>query len=204
MTGLEKIIGQIESEGSAAAEEKIECAKKQADEILNAARVECEQIKKQEQTKREIMKNTLLGRIDSAVDMDRRTALLRAKQQLIADVIDKAYEQIANADVDVYFALMEKMLRSYAEPQSGKIYFSKADIERMPADFKAKIDLIAKEKGGSLELVDACREIDNGFVLVYEGTGGDTSIEENCTLKAMFEVQKEELQDIVHKKLFTS
>ncbi len=204
MTGLEKIIGQIESEGNAAAGEKIENARKQAEEILSCTREECEQIKKDEQAKRESIKKSLLGRIDSAIDMDRRTALLRAKQQMIAEVIDKAYEQIANASDDVYFALMERMLRAYAEPQNGKIYFSKADCSRMPADFKAKIDLIAKERGGSLELVDAYREIENGFVLVYEGTGADTSIEENCTLKAVFEVQKEELQDIVHKKLFAS
>lgn len=204
MTGLEKIISQIESEGSAAANEKIEQAKKLAQEIIDAAGAECERMKREEQAKRESQKATLESRIDSAVDMQRRTAVLQAKQQMISEVIAKAYEQIASADAATYFALMEKLLKSYAEPLAGKIYFSKADVARMPADFKAKIDLIAKENGGSLELMDAVRDIENGFVLVYEGTGADTSIEENCTLQAVFEVQKEELQDIVHKILFAS
>ncbi len=35
--------------------------------------------------------------------------------------------------------------------------------------------------------------IDNGFILAYGG------IEENCTIRAMFDAKRDELSDIVHR-----
>ena len=41
------------------------------------------------------------------------------------------------------------------------------------------------------------RDIPNGFVLVYGG------VEENCTLKAMFEAKRDELADKVNHLIFS-
>ena len=41
------------------------------------------------------------------------------------------------------------------------------------------------------------KNIENGFVLVYGG------IEENCTLRAMFDAKRDELSDKVHRMLFS-
>ena len=40
------------------------------------------------------------------------------------------------------------------------------------------------------------KDMDGGFVLVYGG------IEENCTIRAMFDAKRDELSDIVHRLLF--
>jgi len=202
--GLEKIISQIEIEGNAAAGEKIEAAKKQAEQILTSAREECEKIEAEEAARRRNAKASLESRIDSSMDMERRTAILAAKQEMITDILERAYHYIVFENTDAYFALLEKLLAGYVQPQEGEIYLCREDRERMPAGFVQRIAMTAQQKGGSLKLMDADRKIDHGFILVYPGTGEGTSIEENCTVRAVMEMQKEELQDIVHKILFAS
>ena len=56
---------------------------------------------------------------------------------------------------------------------------------------------IAAGKGGSLKVSRETRDIPNGFVLVYGG------VEENCTLKAMFEAKRDELADKVNHLIFS-
>ena len=66
----------------------------------------------------------------------------------------------------------------------------------MPADFEKKIEAAAQENGGSLTLQKEPKEIPDGFILVYGG------VEENCTLKALFDAKKDQLQDRVNEMLF--
>ena len=59
--------------------------------------------------------------------------------------------------------------------------------------------LAAKKKGGSLELTETVPDgMDGGFILTYGG------IEENCTIKALFDARREELSDKVNRQLFTA
>ena len=55
---------------------------------------------------------------------------------------------------------------------------------------------LAGKPGASLTLDEAPRDIDGGFVLIY----GD--IEENCSFEALFDAQKDRLQDEVRALLF--
>ncbi len=67
----------------------------------------------------------------------------------------------------------------------------------MPVGFGKEIEEIALAKGGKLTVAGAGRDnIDNGFILAYGG------IEENCTIRAMFDAKRDELSDIVHRLLF--
>lgn len=204
MTGLEKMISQIEEESRAAAQEKTDAAKEQAKALLEATKAQCAQMEAQAEAKRQKTRAFMEERVESSMELRHRTALLAAKQQLIAEVMEHAYEQIAQAEPTQYFALLKKALQRYAQPGKGQIYFSQTDLDRMPEDFRQSIGQAAAAKGGSLELMPSTREVENGFILVYEGTGNDTSIEENCTLRALFAAEKEQLQDIAYKKLFHS
>ena len=67
----------------------------------------------------------------------------------------------------------------------------------MPADFRAGIGKISKAKGGSLKICRQEKGIEGGFVLAYGG------IEENCTLRAMFDAKRDELSDEAHRLLFS-
>ena len=66
----------------------------------------------------------------------------------------------------------------------------------MPKGFEAEMEKAAQKKGGSLKLSSEAKEMDGGFILVYGG------VEENCTIRAMFDAKRDELSDKVYRILF--
>ena len=180
MSGLEKMKRQILEEADHSAEAEIEKAKAKAEELLEAAKAEAdaaaEKILEQSEADIEI----LMERSASSCDMYRKKAMLKAKQEVIREVLEKAYEKIQELDAQEYFEMAEKLLAKYVLAQEGEVYFSKKDLERMPEGF------VSQET----------RQIDGGFILVYGG------IEENCTIKALFDAKRDELSDKVHSLLF--
>ena len=196
MTGLDKITSQIQEEAEASAKERIEAAQKEAEQILADAKAACEAMEKEASDKAAALKTVQDGRIHSAAEQKRKTALLKAKQEIIAEIIGSAYQTLKEEDTASYFLTMEKLVKTYALADKGEIYFSAADLGRMPADFEKKIEVAAQEIGGSRTLKKEPKEIPDGFILVYGG------VEENCTLKALFDAKKDQLQDRVNEMLF--
>ena len=183
MTGLEKMKSQILDEAKATADSKIQEAENQAKEILDTATQEAAKAADGISQKSAAEIANYKERVASSIDLKKRTEILKAKQEVIAEVLEKAYETVCAMDTESYFALLEKMLDKYALAQEGEIYFSAADRERMPDGFAAKIEAAAKARGGSLKFV-------------YGG------VEENCTIRAMFDAKKDELSDCVYQLLF--
>lgn len=130
------------------------------------------------------------------MDMQRRQALLGAKQAVIGEVLDEAYRAVMDLDDGSYFKLLEKLLEKHVLPGDGEICFSAEDLRRMPEGFEEKISRIAAAKGGSLKVSDRPAQMDGGFLLVYGG------IEENCTIRAVFDAGREEMSDRVNRMLF--
>lgn len=197
MTGLEKMKNQILDEAKSLAEAKVSDAENQAQEILEAAKAEAAKTAAGISQKSEADVANYKERIASSIDLQRRTRVLSAKQEVIAEVLNKAYEKLKAMETADYFAMMMKILDKYVLAQVGEIYFSQADVNRMPADCRAEIEKIAKAKGGSLKICSQEKGIEGGFVLAYGG------IEENCTLRAMFDAKRDELSDEAHRLLFS-
>ena len=196
MRGIEKIaaqiIGEAEEKKAAIYEEiqhKIDELNAKTDEEIKA---ELERIN--DDTLRE--EGTLEELAGLAAQQKRRQAALSAKQEVIGEIINEAYERLLNLEDEKYFAVIKKMLEDNVLSEKGEIIFSARDRQRMPKDFEDVIKNVAFEKGGELVMSDEIRSIDGGFVLVYGG------IEENCTFKAMLETSREELHDMVNGKLF--
>ena len=196
MRGIEKIaaqiIGEAEEKKAAIEEEiqhKIDELNAKTDEEIKA---ELERIN--EDTLRE--EGTLEELAGLAAQQKRRQAALSAKQEVIGEIINEAYERLLNLEDEKYFAVIKKMLEDNVLSEKGEIIFSARDRQRMPKGFEDVIKNVAFEKGGELVMSDEIRSIDGGFVLVYGG------IEENCTFKAMLEASREELHDMVNGKLF--
>lgn len=197
MTGLDKMKSQILDEAKAAADEKIQAAKAEAEAILEAAKAEAAKKELSISQKSETEVKNYKERIASSIDLQRRTKILEAKQEIIADVLDKAYASLTGMEQKEYFDMLLKLVDKYALPQEGELYFSSEDLKNMPAGYEAEVKKRAAAKGGSLEISKEGRNIENGFVLAYGG------IEENCTLKAMFDAKRDELSDKVHHLLFS-
>ena len=194
MAGLDKIKSQILDEAKVTADAKIEDAKAQAEQMKLKAQEEGARQADTILKKSEADTASQKERVKSAIDLQRRTRLLEAKQEMIAEIIEKA---VINLAPDDYYQMLLSILEAYILPQEGEIYFSVKDLENMPVGFGKEIEEIALAKGGKLTVAGAGRDnIDNGFILAYGG------IEENCTIRAMFDAKRDELSDIVHRLLF--
>ena len=196
MSGLEKIIGQIDAQAKADAAELLRDARADAEELRSQAQTGCraELAQIQERSTRDIA--ACRARAASALEQQRRMALLQTKQEIIGQMLQSALHTLQAEPADAYFAAVEKLVERFARPQAGQIVFSQQDLDRMPENFAARLNAIAQEKGGALTLAPAGQVVGGGFILVYGG------IQENCTVPALFEARKEELQDLVHKQLF--
>ena len=160
MTGLEKMKSQILDEAGKAADVKVAEAKAQAEELIQAARTEAAREAESISRKSEAEVANYKERAASSMDLQKRSRILEAKQAVIAEVLDKAYEKVSTMEKDEYFSMLLKLVGKYALAQDGEICFSAKD-------------------------------------LVYGG------VEENCTLKAMFEAKRDELADKVNHLIFS-
>lgn len=196
MTGLEKIVEQILEDANARSDEILAAADKEAAKIIDEAKIDAARMKTQSDEKRSMEKKSGELRAQSSADLKKRQTILKAKQEIIGGIIEKAYDRIINMDDKEYFSMMEKLVAANASSKSGEICLSARDLKRKPADFDKNIADIAAECGGSLKVSKTAVSIDGGFVLVYGG------IEENCSVKAMFDANRERLADKVNSLLF--
>lgn len=184
MAGLDKMKSQILNEAKAAADAKTAKANAEAEDILSQAKAEAEKRQSSISQKSASEVANYKERVVSSIDLQRRTKILGAKQEMIAAVLDKAYETVTSLGDKEYFELILKMLGKYALSQEGEIFFSANDLKRMPTGFEQDAQQKAQANGGSLKVSRKGMNIENGFVLVYGG------IEENCTLRAMFDAER--------------
>ena len=194
MTGLEKIVKQIQDEAQQAAEESIAQAKAQAQEILERAQLQAQAQVEAIQQKAESDLANAKAAAQSAAELTRRRAILAAKQELIGETIDAAQKAIYQLPAADYFDLILRMVEKFSLPQAGEISFSAADLARLPEGFESRLEKAAK---GALKRSDLPCSIDGGFVLTYGG------VEENCSIEALFYAAREDLQDKVHTLLFS-
>lgn len=196
MSGLDKIKSQILEEAECTANAYLADAAARAEKITAEAKAEVQAETERMQQKSEAAVKNYAERVASSCDMQRKKAVLKAKQEVISQVLEKAYEKVVELPEEAYFDLMRKMLEKYAQPADGEIVLSVADAERMPEGFDKEIQKIAEAKGGKLKVSDETKEMEGGFILVYGG------IEENCTIRSMFDAKRDELSDQVQKLLF--
>ena len=139
MTGLDKMKSQILDEAKKAAEEKISEANAQADEMIRLAKEDAAKQTESIQKKAEEDVANYQERMVSSIDLQKRTKILAAKQEVIAEVLEKAYEKVKAMSEEEYFSMLLKMVEKYALPQEGEICFSAADLARLPDGFEAKV-----------------------------------------------------------------
>lgn len=196
MAGLEKIMGQILDDARYEADSMLRTVEQEVLAIEDQAKKETDKIVEKILKKSEAEVALHLQKVQSGSELAKRKELLKAKQEIIADILRKSADYLSNLPTEEYFKFMERILNAYVQQEVGEICFSEKDLKRMPADFPAKVKAIANKKGGSLIISKQTRPVENGFVLVYG------MIEENCTISAMFDAKKEDLQDLLNRFLF--
>lgn len=196
MSGLDKMTQQILQEAQEQADQLLIDAKEDAQKAVEQARQECEVWEQKAHVSLEKELDEFRARAASSRDLERRRAVLEAKQEIIADMIEKTCERMRQAGVEEYFETLRRMFEKFCHGEDGQMYLSAEDLARVPQEFRDLVEKIAAEKGGSIELQDVPGRIPDGFLLVYGG------IEENCTFEAVIESDRSRLQDQVNKMLW--
>lgn len=192
MTGLEKIIKEIEKDAESKANAVLAEANKKADKIISDAKNEAREKADSIAAAAKIREKDIIERGKSADELNLKKQVLLKKQEIITDIIKEAENRLNALDDTEYFDILISMAKKFALDKSGDMILSKKDKERMPSDFETKL----KSGCPKLSVSDNTAKIDGGFILSYGG------IEENCTFKALFESNIEILQDKVHTLLF--
>ena len=196
MAGIDNLVNQILQEATQKADDLIAQGKEKADEIARQAAAESEKLSQASMQAAQKGVKDLAERAKSQSALRRRQALLATKQEIIDEIIDKAYKKLETQDDAEYFSMIAALAEKAARSGDGEICFNREDMERIPADFAAKIEKIAAAKGGSLKISSVPAKIRSGFILSYGG------IEENCTLDSIFAEKKDALRDLVNSILW--
>lgn len=196
MAGIDNITKEILQEARTQAESILEEARRKAETIVADAVSEAAARTAEAKVRSDHEVAEYGKRVLSQIDMQKKQAILAGKQEIISDIIGKAQEKLQQQDDASWQDMVMKLIQKTAQAGDGEILFPEADRKRLPADFAAKISQAAAAAGGTLKVSDENADIRDGFILRYGG------IEENCSLKALFEEKQEQLQDVVHQLLW--
>ncbi len=193
MTSLEKILDDINTEAKEYETEKDESTHKEAVAILEAAQKEAEIQAEQIIKDADVTAEQVVEKIKAATDLEKRKILLKAKHDLIENVIDASEEYLMNLPNEEYFSVMLELIKKIA--QSGKeyvLFVSPKDKSRIPEKFLDDVETL----GCKVSLYDEPANIRGGFILESNG------IEQNYSIDALFEQCREDLFDILKDFLF--
>lgn len=193
MSGIDKIIKQIEEDTQSVCDEIIaqaqtKCARITAEADREASRIKADCERRVADSAADIQK-----RGDSAADLAEKMILLKTKQGIISDMLAVGVERLKQLPDGEYFDLILRMVKKYSQPLDGVIRFGARDLARLPEGFIGEVNKVA---AGALTLSDESAPIDAGFILIYGG------IEENCSFDAILASEDETLKDKAGKLLF--
>ena len=132
----------------------------------------------------------------SSVDAAAKRKLLSYKLEQIDLVMERVVDKLDKLPDKDYFAVLERLVARTAGSGNGVLYLNKKDLDRMPSDFSANVDAIAKKAEGSIRLSEKAVDIDNGFILEYG------KISENCSFRAVLEAERDNVRDLAARELF--
>ena len=194
MTGIDKIINQIQLDTENTCNTIRATAQSRCEEIISEAEGTAVSMKSENEARAEQKYSDIISRANSLAELEAGKTMLSTKQSIIKEMISGVSAYINNMSNQEYFELLLRMIEKYSENSDGVICFSKNDTDRLPKDFELKINEVSK---GKLTVSDEGINIKNGFVLVYGG------IEVNCSFDALFYDKAEEISDTVSKILFS-
>lgn len=197
MEGLEKIKEQIEESARILARETIEKAHAEAEDIWKQADYEeeklCAEIDRCAQAERDAVRIQM----ESLAILQKRKMILSAKQEIMADIFEKARKYYKTLSQEEYFGLILSMVPRYALHRAGEMILSQNDIDRMPEHFAESLSqAVSGIEGAVLKIGQEPGAVAEGFILRYE------TVEINCSFDELISAAKDDIQDKLHALLF--
>lgn len=196
MTGLEKMIAEIRSEADEQAREILVRAQEEAENIRSEATEQTLALVRMQQEKNAREREDYLARAASSAELSKKRAALSARQEIIRNILDEAYQTLLTADAVSKQAFYLELFKKNVRPEKGVLYVSADDQDILTPAYSRQLQEEAEKAGGSIALAKEPGPAGGGFVLSYGG------VEENCSLKALFHTRREELTDAVYAAVF--
>lgn len=196
MAGIDKILSSIKESAEAEAAEVVKEAEAKAEELIEKTKKECLVYSVEENAKSDKKIELAQKRYNAQSEQAAKLILLNARQNIIESALENALSTIEKSEPKEYFDMLLKLLERAAGKGEGELYLSKEDIDRMPSEFAVAAAGIGAKKGGAIKIAGSKPDIKSGFILKYG------QIEENYTMKALFEENHDRLQDIVNSILW--
>lgn len=193
MSGIDKIIQEIETNTAQSCDSVLAQARQKADAIIADAQKQADQIVADGKDRTAAHVADIKKRGDSAAELEEKRVMLVTKQQIINTMLQEGLATAKSLPKDEYFALIKSMVAKYSMEDEGVIFFGEKDNHRLPVDFLSELNQAAK---GGIVLSSIPAPIDAGFILKYGG------IEQNCSFDAIFAGEAEELCDKAGRLLF--
>ncbi len=194
MTGLEKILSQIEYESDDRCRELIEKAKEKAQAIIKEADAQAQSINEEALAAAEKKVEASRQTAESSAGLVASREILKAKLDIIDGTLERSLEVIKALPKKEYFEILKSLILKNARKGEGVLHLSKEDTDKLPVNFVDSLNNAFK-RGYKVTLGDSVG-IDSGFVLVY----GDIDI--NCSFDAIAAEKRDELRDALNALLF--
>lgn len=197
LNGFDRIIRQIADDAEKEAADLTAAAKQECEAALESARADNRIAAKAAQEKAAAEAEDYAKRIESQCGQQKKLLILKTKQELISQVLEKAYEAILQLPAEEYFEDLLRLLPGAVQAgEQGTMLLGAQDLKRMPANFPQKVNQIAAEKQGTITVLDQPADLEGGFLLRYG------PIEMNESLRDIFEERREDLTDLVSRELW--
>ncbi len=194
MTGLEKILSQIEYESNDRCRNIIAQAEEKADSILADAEAKAKEIIDEAESQTAKQLENIKQSAESSAQLNKSKIILKAKLEAIDKMLAEALKSIKSLPENEYFEILRTLVINNAKEGEGVLRLSEDDEKRLPSGF---VSALNKElKDGKSVTLGAPVDIDSGFVLVY----GDIDI--NCSFDAIAASKRDELRDALNILLF--
>ena len=195
MTGLQKIIKKIEDESAQKCASVIAEAEKKASALIADARSEANKIAEETILNAHNEADRITAVAKSSAETVSKKKYLEVKNAIINDIISASYEKILRLSDENYFDILYNLCVRYVETGECLLYLNSFDLKRLPKDFENRINSTVYETA-AVQVSRVPADIENGFILDY----GKFTV--NCTLKTVFDENKDMLKDILCKELF--
>ena len=195
MTGLEKIQEKILAQSKINCDNIVAQANAKAKEILIASRLKAEEMSAEIISDAEAAAQNKKLLAKSSAETLTRNRYLEVRNAIINDIISAAYEEIERLSDGEYFDLIKKLCIKYISPGEYVMHLNMVDLARLPENFEDSINSEIYETA-AVFIKNEPAEIENGFILSGNG------VEINCTFRAVFDSEMDNLKDMLNSKLF--
>lgn len=196
MSGLDKILQEIENQSR----QRSELLEKEADRKADTIRAEGERASEEKynalvQKYRDECEREYANAC-SAADSAMGRELLMCKVECIDNAVKNALEYVSSLPDKEYFAIILKLVVKHLQQGNGILSFGARDLARLPDDFAEKVNNFTENGKTTITISDRPADIENGFLLSYG------KISENCSFSAIAEAERNTIRDKAAAVLF--